>query len=174
MHYSRVSRYGDPTIVKIVRGLPPKKCSIAGCIKIATARGWCDTHYTRWKIYRNPMMKLRTWEKRHPICTVQGCIEPNRNLGLCNRHYHMKFKREVFAEYGGKCECCGENRIEFLCIDHKNGDGKQDRLDNKIGGGVKIYFWLRKHNYPKEKYRVLCQNCNASYGAYGYCPHHRA
>src|SRR4051812_2473053 len=33
-------------------------------------------------------------------------------------------KREAVDAYGGKCDCCGEARIEFLSIDHINGKGR--------------------------------------------------
>ena len=36
--------------------------------------------------------------------------------------------------------------------------------------GTGIYQWLKNNSYPKG-FRVLCYNCNNSYGHYGYCPH---
>ena len=27
--------------------------------------------------------------------------------------------------------------------------------------------------FPKDKYRLLCHNCNQSMGWYGYCPHQK-
>ncbi len=62
-----------------------------------------------------------------------------------------------------------ENRLEFLCIDHTNGDGAAHR---KITGGAgqRTYLWLRKNGFP-EGFRVLCYNCNQALGGFGYCPH---
>jgi hypothetical protein len=77
-------------------------------------------------------------------------------------------KREVFAEYGNVCACCPEDRYEFLSIDHIEGGGK-----NKVPNctGKDLYRWLRKNGHPKDKFRLLCHNCNQSMGYYGYCPH---
>jgi hypothetical protein len=79
-------------------------------------------------------------------------------------------KLEVLKKYGVNCQCCGENRIEFLSIDHINGDGAQERRRLDITAGSHFYYWLRNNNYPNG-YRVLCHNCNSSLGFYGYCPH---
>ena len=78
-------------------------------------------------------------------------------------------KEEIMVAYGGKCECCGEKHIEFLTIDHVNGDGSKHRA--KCGKGRKIYADIKKQGYPKDKYRCLCLNCNIALGFYGYCPH---
>lgn len=78
-------------------------------------------------------------------------------------------KAEVMAAYGGKCECCGEGHIEFLTIDHVNGDGAEHRA--ALGKGRRIYADIKRQGFPKGKYRCLCLNCNISLGFYGYCPH---
>ena len=83
------------------------------------------------------------------------------------KNKRIEMKRKIIKHYGGKCECCGENRIEFLAIDHINGRGKEHR--KKIGVGNLLY-WIIKNNYPKD-FRILCHNCNMSLGLYGYCPH---
>ncbi len=81
-----------------------------------------------------------------------------------------RIKREIIAKYGGKCQCCNEDRFEFLCIDHINGGGSQHRKNLKKRGRD-FYYWLLKEEFDPDKYRVLCHNCNLSYGFYGYCPH---
>jgi hypothetical protein len=69
------------------------------------------------------------------------------------------------------CGCCGEDRFEFLAIDHINGGGNQHRksIGENTGGG-QIVLWIIKNNFP-EGFRVLCHNCNVSLGNFGYCPH---
>lgn len=86
--------------------------------------------------------------------------------------YRLKIKIEVLGHYASgllRCACCGDSHIEFLSIDHIDGGGTKHRKKIRISGN-KFYFWLRRNNYPKG-YRVLCNNCNMAFGAYGYCPH---
>jgi predicted restriction endonuclease len=79
-----------------------------------------------------------------------------------------KLRTSVFEHYGNKCACCGEDRWEFLTIDHIQGGGNKHRK----GITSSIYHWLRKMDYPKG-FRVLCYNCNMALGRVGYCPHQR-
>ena len=81
-------------------------------------------------------------------------------------------KAEIVAAYGGKCECCGEDRVEFLTIDHKNGDGAAHRRElGKRAKGRYFYKEIKRLGFSKDRYRLLCFNCNISRGFYGYCPH---
>lgn len=90
---------------------------------------------------------------------------------LTMRSYLQELRAKVIQGYGGECECCGEKICEFLCIDHRNGDGKADRKQGLMGRAM--YLHLIRNNYPRDRYRLLCHNCNMSYGLYGYCPHQR-
>lgn len=97
--------------------------------------------------------------------------QTNRDI-ILSRHSLRNARRKVqiIKHYGGVCECCGEHKIEFLCIDHVNGGGNEHRKE--IGSGTPMYKWLIKNDYP-DGFRVLCYNCNMSLGAYGYCPHQK-
>lgn len=92
-------------------------------------------------------------------------IRKNKN----SRENHKKLKIETMAQYGGKCECCGEDKIEFLTIEHINGNGKVHRKSV----GSRVYLDLKKRNFPKDNYTCLCINCNLSKGLFGYCPHEK-
>lgn len=86
--------------------------------------------------------------------------------------YNKRIKQETITHYGGICACCGESTIEFLAIDHIDGQGNIARRNNSkyASGGVPYYQKLKREGYP-QGYRVLCHNCNQSFGAWGYCPH---
>jgi len=78
----------------------------------------------------------------------------------------------ILQHYGGrppKCACCGEQRLEFLVIDHIEGGGHRHRETVKKTG-VGFYWWIKRNGFPTGL-RVLCHNCNMSRGCYGYCPH---
>lgn len=66
------------------------------------------------------------------------------------------------------CECCNENKIEFLTVDHVLNDGALSRRIDK--GQRTIYRWILKNNFPSG-FRILCMNCNLSIGVWGFCPH---
>ena len=92
--------------------------------------------------------------------------EAKRRAGL---RYSAKLRAEILAAYGGICGCCAESREEFLSIDHIHGRGTHHRRE--VGTG--LYQLLKKLGFPKDKYRLLCMNCNFSIGMRGYCPHER-
>ena len=91
-------------------------------------------------------------------------------FALRNRASRLKCRLRVIGHYGGQCVCCHEKRTEFLCIDHKNGDGARHRRDLHRDGKVWIYNWLEKKGYPKD-FQILCWNCNSAKHIYGICPH---
>jgi hypothetical protein len=68
------------------------------------------------------------------------------------------------------CDCCKENHIEFLAIDHIDGGGREHR--KKIGNGH-MAAWLIRNGFPKG-FKVLCHNCNMAKGFYKQCPHQKA
>lgn len=86
-----------------------------------------------------------------------------------NKKRYRRLRFEAIKIYGGKCQCCGENTVQFLAIDHKNKDGSEHRKELKKLN-TNIYEWLHKNNYPKN-FQILCHNCNCSKGYYGFCPH---
>ena len=87
------------------------------------------------------------------------------------RAFNDRAKASAIDAYGGVCDCCGEDDIRFLTIDHINNDGAEHR--RQIGnGGVTLYNWLKKNDWP-EGFRVLCANCNLGrHWNGGTCPHH--
>ena len=124
--------------------------------------------------------------KRCNACGVEKPVEafyrrPQRvggrkpRCGDCEAVYHADYRRrvklEVFVAYGGAwCSCCGVDTLEFLTIDHIDGDGTAHR--KSVGrGGDAIYRWLRREGYPPGL-RVLCFNCNSGRQVNGgRCPH---
>lgn len=84
----------------------------------------------------------------------------------------IKLKNNCLKHYGKKCNCCGEANIQFLTIDHLKGNGNNHRkkLFKHNVGGVHMYRWLIKNNFP-EGYSVLCMNCNWAKRYGDACPH---
>lgn len=84
----------------------------------------------------------------------------------------LKLKKVYLQKYGKKCSSCGESKIEFLTLEHKAGEGNKHRIKlfKHNVGGVHMYRWLKRNNYPEE-YSVLCMNCNWAKRYTGLCPH---
>lgn len=113
--------------------------------------------------------RLREYRRENKERTLKQATESRKR-------WKKKLKKDVFDYYGGKCVCCGEDKIEFLTIDHINGGGAEHRkrVTGKRVGGIVFYLWLRKNKYPNDPpLQLLCWNCNCSKGYYGYCPHER-
>lgn len=63
-----------------------KICSVNGCGKRVMGRGWCATHYQRWKFHGDPFYEPRT-PNRLLQCSVPICAEPVHQRGFCRAHY---------------------------------------------------------------------------------------
>lgn len=120
--------------------------------------------------------KQKEWEKKNPEkrrLYVKRWLENTRPdyFKKYNKQKARENRLKVVEHYGGKCACCGEDKIEFLALDHINGDGQAERKRLKRGGSS-FYSYVIKNKYP-DRYRLLCHNCNFSLGKYGYCPHQK-
>lgn len=87
------------------------------------------------------------------------------------RQYRERLRGEFIATYGGKCACCGEAEPAFLTLEHKNRDGYIHRQKYSTSSG--ILAELRRQGWPKDKYEILCFNCNRATHEQGICPHRR-
>jgi hypothetical protein len=85
------------------------------------------------------------------------------------RQQNLRLKIAAINAYGGKCACCGEREIAFLCLDHIFNDGVEDR--KTVKGGNVFYQWLKNNHYPKGKLQAMCFNCNMAKAYFGSCPH---
>ena len=138
--------------------MSPREIRLDGCMKCSKCEEW------------KPKEKFSTSSSkcgRHSWC--RSCCNKDKEKQT------VVLKNEVITAYGGFCVCCGESKREFLCIDHINGDGSEERrkLFGSNAVGSRIYRFLRRQGFPKDRYRLLCMNCNFSLGHYGYCPHER-
>jgi hypothetical protein len=76
-------------------------------------------------------------------------------------------KLRLLDAFGCRCECCGERMPAFLTLDHKVGGRRHhEGLTN-----LQIYARAAKEGWPRDRYQLLCMNCNFAKGHYGVCPH---
>lgn len=89
-------------------------------------------------------------------------------ITIRNQRHNIRLQTLYWYSNGSmQCDCCNNDDIRLLTIDHINGGGKQHVIKDNI---TNLYEYLYYNNYP-DGYKVLCWNCNKSYGQYGYCPH---
>lgn len=110
----------------------------------------------------------QTWSHRSRRKFSYQC---NRCVAKEVTQRNLVIKADVFAHYGGICECCGETNLILLTLDHKNDDGNEHRKALGGSGGAWFYRWVRKNGFP-DFLRILCFNCNIGrYRNGGACPH---
>lgn len=136
------------------------------------------------RYYEKHKEEIKTKHKEYRKKLGDKYLEMSRNRNRIYRIRHrdrmkerskqnrIKIRNIVLNHYGNKCACCGENKKEFLCIDHIKGKGCQERRNLRMNCGQNFYYYLIKNNFP-DRYRLLCHNCNMSLGFYGYCPHNK-
>ena len=93
-----------------------------------------------------------------------------RRNALSTRERATRVRLEALSILGGCCACCGETEPRFLCFDHINGGGRQERLRGEWGGYT-LYRKIIKSEEERKRFRVLCYNCNEAVHRLGYCPH---
>ena len=76
---------------------------------------------------------------------------------------------------GGKpsCVCCGLSDWRFLTFDHIHGGGRAERAANRGKNVLDIVTsqYAKNGYWARDKYQVLCNNCNQAKQSYGVCPH---
>lgn len=131
-----------------------KQCSFCSKEHKKIVRGLCPTCYSRERWRRLPADSKAQSSK------------------VANKKSRLKLKAKLFAMLDYKCACCNEAEKEFLCLDHILGNGSEHREGLK--SNYTVYRRILKEETQetiKGKYQLLCWNCNASMGMYGYCPH---
>lgn len=66
-----------------------KPCSINGCEKPSAGRGWCSTHWLRWRKHGNPNYLAPLppqCRPQHIGCRADECGRPHHAQGWCSMH----------------------------------------------------------------------------------------
>src|SRR5487761_1158780 len=86
------------------------------------------------------------------------------------REFRKQLKLKAFSVLGNICCKCGVSDIRCLQLDHIYGGGTKERIISNINGKVIntkadrtvcYYRWILKNPVlAKEKFQLLCANCN--------------
>ena len=120
---------------------------------------YCEDENNKERMYK----KHKEWVNDNPERIKGYRLTEGHTLGLTNKQY-IKMKRDekviqalfFYSDGKMKCELCGNDNIDLLCIDHVNHNGGEHRKTYK---GHSLPNQLIKENFPKG-YRILCRNCN--------------
>jgi len=157
------------------------KCQRDNCVKKVKVKGFCKMHYDLYRL-KNNLGKRK--------CSIDGCDRTHSGKGYCKSHY-MKYcigydkmyeerkqraltlRQKLLDKFGKICVCCGENKMEFLTIDHINNDGFSHRKNKKTGKTMDhLIIWKDIiDNGNHDNFQTLCMNCNWAKNLYGECPH---
>jgi hypothetical protein len=85
MHYTRWTKYGDPSVVGVAKQGGAARCRFDGCNRTAKAKGFCNGHYAFVR-YDAEREHLLNEEDRAPRCLFPGCENPMSFGGLCRSH----------------------------------------------------------------------------------------
>ena len=103
--------------------LKNKKCKKCGETDLSKfyirSNGKLDSHCKKCRLEIT-----RTWQ-----------IANFEKVKISQRNKHRKIRKRVIEIYGGKCECCGETRYEFLALDHIYGGGTKHKKELKEKAG---------------------------------------
>lgn len=117
------------------------------------------------------MSRRKYYEKNKQLVKERNTTWAKAQGSGFRKDYHKirntELRLSALLAYGNRCACCGESKLEFLSLDHVNGNGTQHRRSIP---GRSLPLWLRRNGYPAG-FQVLCHNCNFSKGIYGVCPH---
>lgn len=68
-----------------------------GCDRPHKTRGWCGTHYARWRKYGD-VQPYKPISNRGGTCIVDGCDRGNHGMGYCQTHYRRLMRTGSVAD----------------------------------------------------------------------------
>ena len=81
-----------------------KICSVEGCSNPVVGKGFCNTHYIRWRRHGDPLYR-KIQKAKGKICSVEGCSKKVHCVGLCQTHYVQQRKRSNPSYGKSQKEC---------------------------------------------------------------------
>jgi hypothetical protein len=64
-------------------------CSVQECENPHYSKGFCISHYRRWRKYGDPLESRKPGRPKR-TCTIDGCDNPRAANGLCDKHRKRK------------------------------------------------------------------------------------
>jgi len=149
-----------------------KTCSVKGCNRPHLAMGYCNNHYSNYRV----KLKRETdpeWRDKTNKYQMKKYYEQHDYRKKQKRGYSKKYQQQIVKALGSKCISCDEKynpdlKQSNLQIHHKfySEEEKKIKKENKGNlGATHKYEALRmikqgKYAELKKKFTLLCQQCN--------------
>lgn len=173
-----------------------KRCSVDGCERPSASRGWCTTHYSRWRRFGDPLRERMTSVippgAETATCRSCGAEKPVRQFVKSSRKYGSKriqpcqkchyaqyrdFYKEKTRIYRvekrmkallayGGKCACCGERREFFLTLDHVNNDGKEHREEI--GTSQMWWWLEKNRYP-DGFQVLCANCHLAKTKNGAC-----
>lgn len=156
MHWARVRRYGDPSVLRRLPNGVTKPCTHEGCGNAAMARGLCQRHYDQWRTLHVPGRREMQDEARRRYATANPKDPKKVRLQVLRTKWSLMEEAYV-ALLGAQgnccaiCEACFDNPLS-ASVDH---DHDCCPYDGSCGACIR---------------GLLCGNCNRALGMMGDDP----
>lgn len=157
-----------------------RMCSVEGCDRPHSAKGYCLAHYTRVRRTGEPGA-VDVWDKKPKPCSADGCDRLAVGLGLCGKH-HLRWYR--YGTVSGN-DHTRENHERWLDRDHLNYEAAHDRVKRYRGApsshacacGKQAEDWAYLHTDPEplvdergrpfsddvDRYAPMCRSCHKTF-----------
>lgn len=129
-----------------------RKCSKCGLTK----------HISLWGKNKASSTGLQSWcmmcrQKDSEIYSKKN----RKRIGEVSRKCRIKRRLQLLILLGKICINCGENRVQFLQIDHINNDGGKERKESgQRGMTTTIINEYLSGKRDIKRLQILCANCN--------------
>lgn len=150
--------------------MPERTCDVPGCDRPHRSKGFCASHYNRWRKTGDPgSAAVRQWGRA--ACNVDGCERQHYGRGYCHMHFERvrtKGAVELALREPKKCrfDGCGHAAKSLgLCNGHV--------IQTRRGKELTPLEPRRSSTVRDEHGRKLCGICGAWKGETEFYPNKR-
>lgn len=112
----------------------------------------------------------KKWYENNPEKVKQYYQDNQKHIRARVTENGKQWRQKFLEMYGNACSCCGESEIEFLTIDHINGQKGVPVTKKERGIGS---YRKACSEYLPSVYRTFCMNCNFATRHGQICPHQK-
>lgn len=129
-------------------------CAVETCDSLARSRGWCNTHYERWRLGRavDTPGDLRHGDP-HARCAIENCYGRPVGRGWCSKHYGRWARNgdpeTTTRNYGAYRSITAQGYVRVWCPGHPAAQSDGYALEHRkvvIDAGIEIPDGFQVHH----------------------------